>query len=61
MSFIAYQIKVSGAKDRGKNYIKVRPPLVRHLLRNRLLYLLKQRKAQFRKTLFRPQQGQSLT
>ena len=29
--------KVSGAKDRGKNYIKVRPPLVRHLLRNRLL------------------------
>ena len=29
--------KVSGAKDHGKNYIKVRPPLVRHLLRNRLL------------------------
>ena len=28
--------KVSGAKDRGKNYIKVRPSLVRHLLRNRL-------------------------
>ena len=28
--------KVSGAKDHGKNYIKVRPPLVRHLLRNRL-------------------------
>ena len=23
--------KVSGAKDHGKNYIKVRPPLVRHL------------------------------
>ena len=46
MSFIGYQIdyelhslpnrKVSGAKDHGKNYIKVRPPLVRHLLRNRL-------------------------
>ena len=31
MSFIAYQIKISGAKDHGKNYIKVRPPLVRHL------------------------------
>ena len=29
--------KVSAAKYRGKNYIKVRPPLVRHLLRNRLL------------------------
>ena len=29
--------KVSGAKDHGKNYIKVRPPLVRHLLGNRLL------------------------
>ena len=28
--------KVSGAKDHGKTYIKVRPPLVRHLLRNRL-------------------------
>ena len=26
--------KVSGAKDHGKNYIKVRPPLIRHLLRN---------------------------
>ena len=26
--------KVSGAKDHGKNYIKVRPPLVRYLLRN---------------------------
>ena len=25
--------KVSGAKDRGKSYIKVRPPLVRHILR----------------------------
>ena len=29
--------KVSGAKDHGKNYIKVRPPLIRHLIRNRLL------------------------
>ena len=29
--------KVSGAKDHGKNYIKVRPLLVRHLLRNCLL------------------------
>ena len=29
--------KVSGAKDHGKNYIKVRPLLVRHLSRNRLL------------------------
>ena len=28
--------KVSIAKDHGKNYIKVRPLLVRHLLRNRL-------------------------
>ena len=28
--------KVSGAKDHGKNYIKVRSPLVRHL-RDRLL------------------------
>ena len=26
--------KVSGAKDHGENHIKVRPPLVRHLLRN---------------------------
>ena len=30
--------KVSGAKDHGKNCIRVRPPLVRHLLRNRLLF-----------------------
>ena len=29
--------KVSTAKDHGKNYIKDRPPLVRHLLRNGLL------------------------
>ena len=32
--------KVSGAKDHGKKYIKVRPPLVRHLLRNRLFTLV---------------------
>ena len=32
--------KVGGAKDHGKNYmIKVRPPLVRHFLRNRLYKL----------------------
>ena len=31
--------KVSGAKNHGENYIKVRPPLIRHLLRNRLLAL----------------------
>ena len=30
---------VSGAKDHGKHCNKVRPPLVRHLLRNRLSYL----------------------
>ena len=29
--------KVSAAKDHGKNYMRGRPPLVRHLLRNRLL------------------------
>ena len=28
--------KVSSAKGHGRSYIKVRPPLVRHLLRNRL-------------------------
>ena len=28
--------QVNGEKDHGKNYIKVRPPLVRHLLCNRL-------------------------
>ena len=32
--------KVSGAKDHGKNYIKVRPCPLRHLLRNRLLIAL---------------------
>ena len=29
--------KVSTAKDHDKNYMKDRPPLVRHLLRDRLL------------------------
>ena len=29
--------KVSAAKGPGEKYMKVRPPLVRHLLRNRLL------------------------
>ena len=28
------------AKAHGKNYTKFRPPLVRHLLRNRLLHLI---------------------
>ena len=28
--------KVSGAKDRGKNYIKNRPTLIRHLFSSRL-------------------------
>ena len=28
--------KAGGAKDHGKNYMKVRPPQVRHLLRNPL-------------------------
>ena len=37
LKLICEDEKVSGAKDHGKNYIKVRPPLVRHLLRNRLL------------------------
>ena len=30
--------KVSSAKDNGKNYIKVKPPPVRHLLRNRVSF-----------------------
>ena len=32
--------KASGAKDHGKNYIEVRPPLVRHLLCDRLLIVI---------------------
>ena len=32
--------KVSGARDHGKNYIKVTPFLVRHLSRNRLLNVI---------------------
>ena len=35
--------KVSTSKDHGENYVKVRPPLVGHLLRNRLLYTLIQK------------------
>ena len=31
--------KVGAAKDHGENYMKVKPHLVRHLLRNRLLSL----------------------
>ena len=30
--------KASAAKYHGENYMKDRPPLVRHLLRNRLLF-----------------------
>ena len=30
-------LQLKSAKARGKNYIKVKPHLVRHLLRNRLL------------------------
>ena len=30
-------LQLKSAKAHGKNYIKVRPPLVRHLLCNRLL------------------------
>ena len=33
--------KVSAAKNHCENYMKVRPPLVRHLLRNRLLNVSK--------------------
>ena len=33
--------RVSSAKDHGKNYMKDRPPLVRHLLRKCLLLLLR--------------------
>ena len=31
--------KIATAKYHGKNYIKVRPPLVRHLYRNRSILL----------------------
>ena len=30
-------LQLKSTKAHGKNYMKVRPPLVRHLLRNRLL------------------------
>ena len=37
MSFIAYQIKkLVAQRSHGKNYIKVKPPLAGHLLRNPL-------------------------
>ena len=32
-------LQLKSAKTHGKNYIKVRPPLIRHLYRNRLLSL----------------------
>ena len=34
---ILLNTKVNAAKDHGQNYMKVRPPPVRHFLRNRLL------------------------
>ena len=33
-------LQLKSAKAHGKNYIEVRPPLVRHLLRNCLLSLI---------------------
>ena len=33
--------KVSAAEDHGENYMKVRPPIVRHLLRKCLLSAIK--------------------
>ena len=34
---IEFLLQLKSAKARGKNYIKIKPHLVRHLLRNRLL------------------------
>ena len=34
MSFTPCQIKIISAKDHSKNYMKDRPPLVLHLLRD---------------------------
>ena len=34
---IEFLLQLKSAKAHGKNYIKVKQPLVRHLLRNRLL------------------------
>ena len=34
-------LQLKSAKTHGKNYITVKPHLVRHLLRNRLFYFLK--------------------
>ena len=36
-------LQLKSAKVHGKNYIKVKTHLVRHLLRNRLLYLDRKR------------------
>ena len=36
--FIELLLQLKSAKVHGKNYIKVKPRLVRHLLRNRLFY-----------------------
>ena len=33
---IQFLLRLESAKDHGKNYIKVKPHLVRHLLRERL-------------------------
>ena len=37
MIYIVSNTKVGAAKDHGENYMKVKPPLVRHLQPNRLL------------------------
>ena len=52
MSFITYEIKkVSGAKGHGENYIKVKPPLIRHLLRKRLLKSVQTKNVHFPNSL----------
>ena len=35
-SYALPDAKISTTKDHGENYMKVKPPMVRHLLRNRL-------------------------
>ena len=37
---IELRLQLKSAKDHGKNYIKVKPHLVRHLLRNCLRFTL---------------------
>ena len=37
---IKFLLQLKSAKAHGKNYIKIKPPLVRHLKRNRLLLSL---------------------